>query len=65
MITRNKTPSKYVLYGLHLTFQIYLLDKPQKDYLNCSNEITFPSGTGFRNIILERDPQKEKGFQGT
>ncbi|MDR4491698.1 MAG: hypothetical protein R2685_12475 [Candidatus Nitrosocosmicus sp.] len=56
MITRNKTPSKYVCYGLHLYFSglsLRILEKPLKDYLNCLNEITFPSEIGFKSIMLE------------
>ena len=47
------------------TFQVFLLGKPPKDYLNCSNETTFPSGIGFKNILLEESHPKEKGFQNS
>jgi hypothetical protein len=47
------------------TFQVYLLGEPHKDYLNCSNEITFPFGIGFKSIMLEESRRKEKEFQNT
>ena len=64
MIIRNRTPSKYVYYGLYLYFSgLVLKEILRKIISDVSNEIMFQSGTGFKSIILERYQSKEKESQ--
>ncbi|WP_154670535.1 hypothetical protein [Candidatus Nitrosocosmicus sp. SS] len=54
MLTRNRTPSKYVYYGLHLYFSGLSLRKASERLSQIyTREITFPFGIGFKSTSLK------------
>ena len=60
MITRNKTPSKYVYYGLYLYFLGLSLRRTAErlSYTFKRNHVSI--GTGFKSIIPKRISSKRK-----
>ena len=60
MITRNKTPSKYVYYGLYLYFSGLSLRRTAErlSYTFKRNHVSI--GTGFKSIIPKRISSKRK-----
>ncbi|MER5175474.1 MAG: hypothetical protein ABJB76_09090 [Candidatus Nitrosocosmicus sp.] len=67
MISRNRTPSEYIGYGLYLYFSGLSLRKAALiDYqIALSKEIMFLSGTGFKNIILKKYLQRKRRSPST
>jgi len=63
---RNKTPLTYVYYALYLYFS-GVSERRTSQRLACfikrKHVFLAKNGTGFKNIILERYPQKEKELQ--
>ncbi len=51
--------------GYIYTFQVFLLERHQKDYPLLLNEIMLPSGIGFKSFNQKRLFQKVKVFQNS
>ena len=64
MIIRNKTPSEYVYYGLHLYFSGLSLRKVSErlSIVVKRNHVTIPSGIGFKSFNQKKIISKSKSI---
>jgi hypothetical protein len=57
---RNRTPSEYIGYALYFYFSGLSLRRTSERLLVLSDEITFLSGTGFKNTSLKGYRQRKR-----